>query len=105
MFLKKTITVMSVLILMFGMLLPSVVTAHADTTSKLKIISVKFNYGMADVLVDTSHLKKMSWIDCVALDRDGVPLATAVGRNLSSFATKVTIIVDTKPARVLCISE
>ena len=47
----------------------------------------------------------MSWIDCVALDRDGVPLATAVGRNLSSFATKVTIIVDTKPARVLCVSE
>ena len=105
MYLRKIFTLLSVLILVFGMLLPSIVSAHADTSAKLKIISIKFEYGMADVLVDTSHLKKMSQIDCVALDKDGAALATAVEWIQSSFATKVTIFVDTKPARVLCVPE
>ena len=101
MYLRKTITVMSVLILVFGMLLPSVVTAHADTTSKLKVISMKYEYGAAKVVIDTSHLKKLTGIDCVALDRDGLPLATETGAVLSRFATEMIIFVDTKPAQVL----
>ena len=106
MYLRKPITVMSVLLLVFGMLLPSVVTAHADTTSKLKVISMKYeSHGAAKVVIDTSHLKKLTGIDCVALDRDGLPLATETSAVLSRFATEMIIFVDTKPARVLCVSE
>jgi len=95
---------MKTLITTIALLLPTTLFAHVDTSDALKIHKVSSVAGFTSIVVDTSHLKPDTGLECVALD-NGVPVATGYGYSTRIATTVIIVAPDESPTEAICYAE
>ena len=95
---------MKTLITTIALLLPTTLFAHIDTSDELKVHKVSTAVGFTSILLDTSHLKPDTMIECVALV-DGVPVATAVGFSTRIATTVLAVTPNDVPTSAICYAK
>jgi len=92
---------MKTLITAIALLLPTTLFAHINTTDALKVHKVSSASGYVSIIVDSSHLKPDTEIECVALD-NGVPVGTGFGYSNRIATTVIVVAKDETPTSAIC---
>lgn len=65
----------------------------------IEVLRMTKSYGYIEIMLDTSHIRTGTSLDCVAYDSDGMPVALNVGGRSERRVTKVNLFGDDIPSQ------
>ena len=84
-----------------ALFLPTILSAHTDTSDELTVHRMTQTNDLIQVLVDTSHVEPDTLIECVVF-KDGVPVGTGEGYSKRIATNVFAVSVGTTPTSATC---
>ena len=92
------------IVLGLALFLPTILSAHTDTSDALKVFRMTQTYDVTQILVDTVHIETDTYIECVAFE-DGVPVGTGDGYSDRIATTVMVPTIDATPTSATCFAD